>query len=233
MAKKGFTKEGLRARVKRVMEVRKEMESKVRDLHVKVQKGNTKTGSNCWTVSLLPIVDCCNCGGCSNTCYDMRNDLRFPAVIEDRCRNSLIHQYDIARYWSEIDMQIKANSIMELRLNVGGDLYYEDFQYVADLGRNNPKTKILFFTKNYKGINKFLNENNFPENVHPIMSAWEGMKMGNPHELPCSHVLYEDGRTTYKGEWAYYCTGNCSECAFNEKGCWTLKKNEHVIFHIH
>ena len=79
----------------------------------------------------------------------------------------------------------------------------------------------------------FLAENSFPENVHPIMSAWCGMEMDNPYELPEAHVLYEDGKTTAPEWGSKYCGGNCSECAFNKDGCWTLQKRESVIFRAH
>ena len=230
---KYFTPKGLQSRLAKLIKAIEEMENKVDELHVKLQKGNSKTGENCWTVSLMPIIDCPMCIECRYQCYDLRNDLRFPKVIDDRARNSIIHKHDIKRYWSEIDAQIKANNVKELRINVGGDLTERDFHYVAMLGKQNVETKILFFTKNYKGINKFLSEESFPSNVKAIMSVWEGMKLENPYNLPCSHVLYDDGRTTAPSYGAYYCTGNCSECAFNERGCWTLKEGEHVVFHAH
>ena len=220
-------------RVKKLLDARNANLAWVEELHVKLQRGNKKTGVNCWTVSLMPVIDCGNCSHCSHGCYDLRNDLIYPAVIEDRARNSAIHKVNPERYWREIDQQIKLNYVQELRLNVGGDLTDDDFYYVKALGEANPKTQILFFTKNYKGINKFLYDNKFPENVHPIMSAWQNMEMDNPHNLPCSHVLYEDGRTTAPEYGAYYCSGNCSECAFEGKGCWTLKNGEHVIFRVH
>lgn len=231
--KAAFTAEGVKKRVGKLRIAQSEMLKKVNDLHVKIQSGNRKTGSNCYTVSLLPVIDCVNCGKCKNNCYDLKNDCIYPVVINDRARNSAIHKADPKRFWNEIDEQIKSNFISELRINVGGDLNDDDFAFVAKLGKDNPKTMILFFTKNYKGINSFLNKHKFPKNVHPIMSAWCGMKMENPHKLPCSHVLYEDGKTTAPEYGAYYCGGNCSECAFKGEGCWNLKKGEHVIFKAH
>lgn len=153
--------------------------------------------------------------------------------MNDRAKNSVIHALEPERYWKEIDMQIKALFVHELRINVGGDLTEKDFEYLAKLGRSNPKTSILFFTKNYKGINNFLEHHRFPKNVHPIMSAWKGLEMDNPHRLPESHILYEDGTTTAPEYGAYFCGGNCSECHFNGEGCWTLKKGEHVVFKAH
>lgn len=156
----------------------------------------------------------------------------YTQTVEDRAKNSVIHETDPERYWAEIDTQIKANFCELLRLNVGGDLTDDDFMHVAKLGRKNRKTDILFFTKNYKGINRFLEHHSFPRNVHPIMSVWEECSMDNPNHLPESHLLYDDGRTTAP-EWAYLCGGNCSSCHFNKEGCWQLKKNEHVVFHAH
>lgn len=225
--------EKLMNRVTKMLEIRSEYLKDIENVHVRLQKGNSKTGANCWTISLIPVADCPNCKGCMKECYDLRNVCFQPAVQNDRARNSALHKADKKRFWDEVDIQVKANFVMELRINVGGDLDNEDFAYVAELGKRNPKTMILFFTKNYSGINAFLESNNFPENVRPIMSAWEGMEMNNIHNLPCSHVLWEDGRTTAPQYGAVYCGGNCSECAFKGEGCWTLKRGEHVIFNAH
>ena len=233
MGKHFLKKETVRRHVKELKARRDKMLKTVDELHVRLQRGNDKTGPLCWTVSLIPIVDCSNCSECMWQCYDLRNDCRFERVRNDRCRNSAIHMSDPERFWNEIDTEVKKNFVTQLRINVGGDLLESDFGYIAELGKKNPKTMILFFTKNYKGINSFLDSNEFPENVKPIMSCWENMEMSNPHQLPCSHVLYEDGRTTAPQYGAIYCGGNCSECAFKDEGCWNLKKNEHVIFKVH
>ena len=228
-----LSNEAMKNRVATLRSAQKEAIKNVKNLHVKVQRGNRKTGANCWTVSLLPVVDCGNCSKCKNNCYDLKADLIYPAVINDRARNSAIHKKEPDRFWREINDQVRDNFVRELRINVGGDLNYNDFAYVRVLGLENPNTDILFFTKNYDDINRYLNEVSFPENVHPIMSAWKGMKMENPHNLPCSHLLYENGDTTAPEYGAVYCGGNCSECAFKGEGCWNLKKGEHVIFRAH
>lgn len=233
MAKAALTNEGYKKRISTITKARKEALKTASNMHVKLQPGNRKTGSQCWTVSLMPVVDCGNCKHCSHNCYDLKADLIYPAVIADRAKNSAIHKIDPARYWAEIDAQIKANFVIQLRINVGGDLSDDDFEYVAKLGRRNKNTMILFFTKNYKGINAFLEHHRFPKNVHPIMSRWEGMEMVNPYHLPESHLLYDDGRTTAPEYGSYYCGGNCTECFFKEEGCWNLKKNESVIFRAH
>lgn len=233
MAKAALTNDGYQKRVATITKARKEALKTASKMHVKLQQGNKKTGQNCWTVSLMPVIDCGNCKQCSHNCYDLKADLIYPAVIKDRAKNSAIHKVDPERYWAEIDAQVKANFVSELRINVGGDLSDDDFAYVAKLGRQNKNIMILFFTKNYKGINAFLEKHRFPKNVRPIMSTWEGLEMENPHNLPQSHVLYDDGRTTAPEYGAVYCGGNCSDCMLESKGCWTLKKNQHVIFKVH
>lgn len=231
--KAALSNEAMKNRVAILRSAQKEAIKNVKNLHVKVQKGNRKTGANCWTVSLLPVIDCANCSKCKHNCYDLKADLIYPAVINDRARNSAIHKKEPDRFWREINDQVRENFIRELRINVGGDLSYNDFAYVRVLGLENPNTDILFFTKNYDDINRYLDDVSFPENVHPIMSAWKGMKMDNRHNLPCSHLLYENGDTTAPEYGAVYCGGNCSECAFKGEGCWNLKKGEHVIFRAH
>lgn len=231
--RKNMSFEAIMRRVIKMVEIREQYLKDIDNVHIKLQKGNTKTGQNCWTVSLIPIADCPNCTKCQYTCYDVCNVCFQPAVQNDRARNSALHKADPKRFWEEVDIQVKANFVTELRINVGGDLSDDDFAYVAELGRKNPRTMILFFTKNYKGINKYLTNNEFPENVKTLMSAWKDMNMENPNNLPCSHVLWEDGTTTAPEYGAVYCGGNCSECAFKGEGCWTLKNGEHVIFKAH
>lgn len=233
---KKINKEAINKRVQQMIELRESYinSGAIDNLHVKLQKGNKKTGVNCWTVSLIPIADCGkNCKECSKDCYDIKNVCWMPNVQIDRARNSAIHKHNIARYWNEIDIQIKANFITELRINVGGDLTLQDFYYIKKIAEEDPKTMILFFTKAYEDLNKFLDETKFPSNVKKLFSAWKDTPMDNPHNVPVSHVLWDDGSTTAPSYGAVFCKGNCSECAFKGDGCWNLKEGEHVIFKAH
>ena len=238
MKRMKLTNAGFKKRFNRIKKMYSDIETKhnVNNLHVKLQPGNTKTGKLCYTVSLLPIFDCTNCDKCHKDCYDFAHDLVFNSVTLDRIKNSLIHLDNPERYWNEISIQIKANYIQALRINVGGDLKYEDFIFLNKVAEENPKCQFLFFTKTYDGINRFLDEyGNFCDNVHPIMSTWKDLEMSNPHKLPTSHVLFEDGSTTAPKYGAVYCQGNCSKCLYDDdtKGCWDLKNGESVIFPVH
>lgn len=204
---KNMSMKAIMGRVQDMVQQREEFmkPENINNIHVRLQQGNNKTGKNCWTVSLIPIADCPNCSGCKNQCYDIINVCFQPKVKTDRARNSAIRKADIERFWNEVNMGVKLNSVMELRINVGGDLEYKDFFYINKIAKENPKCQILFFTKTYDDINKYLDENEFESNVHAIMSAWENMEMDNRHNLPVSHVLYADGRTTAPDYGAVFC----------------------------
>lgn len=228
-----IAEEKLTARIQDMLRLREEFLKEVDKYHVKLQEGNTKTGRRVMTVSLAPVIDCMNCSECRGECYDVRNDCCYPSVRKSRAINSAIHKADPERFWKEISLQIKANYVECLRLNVGGDYNRKDFDLLAETAEDNPQTTFLFFTKNYKEANEFLNTREFPKNVCCIFSAWKDMEMENPHNMPESHVLYADGSTTAPTYGAVLCTGDCTECYMEDKGCFTLKKGEHVVFPAH
>lgn len=250
---KSFKPEVIRNRVEKATLQRAKLLLDVSKLHVRVMKGNHKTGTACWTVSLIPGCDCaCSCtakadenfsiegnkhnGGCLfKGCYDIQNDWHNKDCVAARAQNSAIHKADPARYWKEIGEAIDLNGIEQLRINVGGDLADTDFAYVAELGKAHPTCDILFFTKNYDGINYFLREGNtFPENVKAMISVWPGIPYENPFNLPKSHIVWEDGTTTLKDYTkAMWCGGNCSVCHAKHEGCWTLNKGDNVLFPEH
>ena len=221
--------------VKKATALRESFMERVNDLHVRLMPGNDKTGRNCMTVSLLPVVDCYNCKECKYHCYDLQHDVINKGCLEQRLINSTIHQADPERYWGEIEKEVKSQFVTELRINVGGDLRGYDFDFVNDLGIHVPACDSLFFTKNYCECNSWLDKHNgsFVDNVQCIYSRWPGMHMENPYHMPESHILWENGSTTAPAYGAYFCGGNCSYCHFYKEGCWKLNKNEHVLFKAH
>ena len=220
--------------IKKATTLLEDYKSEVEDLHVTLLPGNGKTGRNCFTVSLLPIIDCPNCKECKNHCYDVQHDVIKKDCLKYRLINSAIHKLDQERYWTEIEEQILELFVTELRINVGGDLLKSDFGYINEIAKRHPGTDFLFFTKNYKGINEWIDENGmFADNVKPIISRWPGMECSNPHNLPESHILWPDGSTTAPEFGSYFCGGNCSFCHFHKEGCWTLQHGESVIFEAH
>ena len=221
-------------RIKRMLNMRDEHLANIDNIHVRLQQGNNKTGRECYTVSLIPIVDCSNCKECKGYCYDINNVCWQPCVMNDRARNSAIHKIDPERYWSEISLQVKANYITQLRINVGGDLTYDDFKYINEMAKENPYTDFLFFTKSHQEINDYIdNYGMFVSNVKAIWSVFKGQTVKNKHNLPEAHILKEDGTTTAPEFGSYFCGGNCSRCHMYKEGCWVLKLGESVILKEH
>ena len=95
--RKNMSFEAIMRRVKKMVEIREQYLKDIDNVHIKLQKGNTKTGQNCWTVSLIPIADCPNCTKCKYICYDVCNVCCQPAVQNDRARNSALHKADLGR----------------------------------------------------------------------------------------------------------------------------------------
>ena len=92
---KNVSNEVIAGRVRTMLDMREEFLKDIDNVHVKLQKGNSKTGANCWTVSLIPIADCGhNCKNCRKECYDVINVCWQPPVQRDRARNSAIHKAD-------------------------------------------------------------------------------------------------------------------------------------------
>lgn len=234
--------EALNKRLHKMLHLRAQyLNGGIDDLHVRVMKGNDKTGKTCWTVSLIPIADCKNCAACKNNCYDIRNDCIYTEVLESRAQNSAIHKADRERYWREVGDEIDAKGITQLRNNVGGDVEYEDFALITEAMEARPECEFLFFTKSYEDMNQYISENidkypdnfGFPSNVHPLFSRWLGVPCDNPYHVPESHVLWENGETTAPEFGAYYCKGDCSNCFKFDEGCPRLKAGESVIFKAH
>lgn len=231
---KKMSERSINNRVREMLELREKYIQDIESIHVKLQQGNIKTGKSVYTVSLIPIADCShNCKECRKQCYDIINVCFQPRVQNDRARNSAIHKVDPERFWNEVGYGIKYNCVTALRINVGGDINAVDLPLINKIAMENPKCEFLFFTKSYEDVNEYLNGNDFSPNIHCILSAWENTEMENPHNLPVSHVLYADGRTTAPEYGSYYCGGNCAMCKYNDEGCWKLKNGESVIFPAH
>ena len=197
-----------------------------------ISPGNMKTGSIS-SVSLRPVADCGNCKCCSGKCYDMRNDCVYKGVRATRANNAAIYLNDPKRYFDEISDHCRTQ--VAFRWHIGGDI--KDRQYLDGMIRvanENPKCDFLCFTKMFRVVNEYLDETGgvLPENMQIIFSGWKGLEMDNPYNLPTSHPIFADGSTSAP-DGAKSCGGNCTECYKEEKGCWTLKRGEAVLFAAH
>lgn len=198
--------------------------------NISISQGNSKMGSIA-SVSLPSIVTCRKCD-CQQKCYAHKLERLRPSVRQAYQKNLDQFRADPDTYWREVEAAIMMNRYF--RFHVSGDIpdaaYLERMISVAS---RNTHCEILCFTKKFSLVNEYLERNSpLPANLHMIFSAWPGLAMDNPHHLPEAHVRFRDGSTTALPS-AKHCSGNCTECAITNDGCWTLLCGEQVIFDEH
>lgn len=197
---------------------------------VKISKGNSKLGA-IPSVSLPSIKTCRNCA-CQEKCYAQKLERLRPAVRNAYQHNLEVWIKDPETYWREVEASIMMSRFF--RFHVSGDI--PSFKYLinmVEIARRQPHCEILCFTKKYNLVNELIEQGGeLPGNLHMIFSGWVGLEMANPFSLPEAHVRYRDGSTTAR-EGAVECSGNCTECALTEGGCWSLQKGQQVVFNEH
>ena len=203
-----------------------------KEKHVCISKSNIKLGI-IPSVSLPPIVTCSPnaCNFCGKKCYARKMCKLRPSVKESYDNNFDILMNDKELFWREVNAAVALTAYF--RFHVSGDiLNVEYLERMVDVARKNKHCQILCFTKKYTLVNSYLTKHRLPKNLHFIFSVWKGLECFNPNNLPEAHILYKDGTTTAKNG-AKYCSGNCTECAVENKNCWTLKRGEQILFKEH
>lgn len=185
-------------------------------------------------MSLPPILACKNCSKCMHKCYDACHVCFRDEVIKCRCINYAIYITDRKRYWKSLDDVLSGDCVPAVRINEGGDIEYEDLNFIKAIAKAHPMTHLLIYTKNYADVNRWCAKGKrLPKNTHLIFSAWEGVEMDNPYNFPTSHIIWKEGCHTSETIDGHLCGGNCSWCYINHTGCWALKKGEKVFFNAH
>lgn len=221
-------------------------------MRVSISKGNEKLGS-IQSVSLPSGITCKECD-CRKKCYARRIEQRRRSVRDAYQNNLTVLNKEPNTYWREVEAAIMLSRYF--RFHVSGDIPSSDyFERMVEIAKRNSHCEILCFTKKYEIVNDYISnaysnsikgttiypqpynwqmiaELFLPKNLHIIMSGWKGLRMENPYNLPEAHVRYRDGTTTASDE-AKECSGNCTECAITDEGCWTLRFGEQVIFNEH
>lgn len=221
-----FKDETIISRVKKMVDYRAGLD--ISDLHIKLSYGNRKTGSLVPSISLIPIADCNNCAHCAKGCYAIRNIACYDASRKMMAQNSAIAHGDLPRYFRELDAAVKF--VRFLRIHVSGDIISPAYLTgMVDVAIKNTHCQFLCFTKCFDIVNNYLDDHgSFPENLHIIFSEWRGLDVPNPHNLPTSRPVWEGEKVE-----GIMCPGSCSECAAFDKGCWSLKKGERILFEAH
>lgn len=186
-------------------------------LNVKISRGNEKMGS-IKSISLPPVVTCRPGAPCVKSCYARRLQ-RFPNVRKAYENNLELYLSDACRYFDQVTAAAEKESFF--RWHVSGDIVNLDyFRFMCGTAKVCENTKFLCFTKKYEIVNDFIKEGGIiPENLIIIFSVWNNLELVNPYNLPAAHVVPKETRGLWGGN---ECTGNCLECAINNKRCWSF-----------
>lgn len=200
-------------------------------MQVKISQGNSKMG-NIPSISLPAGLTCRTDCECNKKCYAKRLERLRPSVRAAYQNNYELYLSDKDTYWREIEGSIMMSRFF--RFHVSGDIIDDDYlRRMIAIANNNRHCEILCFTKKYDIVNEYIEDGGqIPENLHLIFSVWRNLECDNRFNLPTSHVRYKDGTTTASDS-AVECSGNCTECAMTDGGCWTLKFGEEVVFDEH
>lgn len=200
-------------------------------MNIKISSGNAKLGS-IPSISLPAGITCRDDCECQKKCYAKKLERLRKTVREAYRHNYDLLNQDSDTYWREVEASIMMSRFF--RFHVSGDIpdcVY--FAHMIEVAERNKHCEILCFTKKFDIVNQHLDVGGkIPKNLHIIFSGWKNLKMNNPYLLPEAHVRYRDGYTTASDN-AKECTGNCTECAVTDGGCWTLKSGEQVVFNEH
>lgn len=202
------------------------------ELHVSISNGNSKMGA-IPSVSLPALITCSAdaCKFCGKKCYAAKISRLRRTVANAYQRNLDILKNEPEKFWREVDGALKMAT--HFRFGVSGDIVNMNYlEHMVDLSLKNKHCEILCFTKQYEIVNEYLREHELPSNLHLIFSAWKGLEMNNPFNLPEAHVLFRDGTTTAK-DGAKFCSLNCYSCAIDNRNCWSLKNGESILFREH
>ena len=186
------------------------------------------------SVSLLPVLTCpARCKGtCGDKCYAVKLAMLRPSVLKSYARNTAVFLISPLDYFKAVERAMK--TAQHFRFHVSGDIPNTNklgyFSMVSYLCNTYPTCQVLMFTKQYEAVNKFMEENKLPKNLHVLFSGWTNLKPVNPYNLPETTVYAKD--EDIKPEWKA-CGGNCQDCALHCGGCWDAKAGDTIAFKIH
>jgi len=202
---------------------------------VSISLGNSKLG-NIANISLPPIKSCRPGVPCAKACYARKSYRMYPNVRKSWDTNYKTWETDPGEYFGQIIEWLKGRQenkrkkqIRFFRWHVSGDI--PDSQYfnaIVDIAGLFPDVNFLVFTKQYEVVNNCLKYIKQPDNLSIIFSAWPGLEMENPRQLPIA--WFNDGTDDRIPENHLECPGNCEQCGM----CFQLKKTGlDVVFNKH
>lgn len=200
---------------------------------VKISTSVTKLGAQIPSINLPPIITCRSDAPCTHGCYALKGNFRYKGVKNRLAENLAAYKENSKLFF---DMIIEQTRLFKFcRWHSSGDIV--DMKYLLGMcrvARKNKDVRYLCFTKKYELVNQFLDEGHrIPKNLKIVFSCWKDFVPENPYNLPTTWVYFpKKGEDIYNyliPEDAIPCSGKCYAC----QSCWTLQKNQSVVFRKH
>lgn len=171
----------------------------VKDNVLNIATGNTKTGEKCLNFNNSIELSCdhnCECykeGKCyaEQGCYCYLNNQR---MYSENVKFFRTQSHDI--FCEAVQIAIDKFKYNYFRWFTCGDVLNYDFlSCMVTIARKNQSIKFWFYTKKYKIVNRWIDENgDLPENLTCIFSHWMNndgsyFPMNNKHNMPTSEFI--------------------------------------------
>lgn len=202
----------------------------------KVNRGNTKTGKQCYVINFPPITTCRLNAPCASICYAMKAYRLYPQVKTCYDNNLMSWRDRPKEIMWEILAQIPEKKSV-CRLFASGD--FSDINFfllMVEIAKARPLTTFYAYTKQYEIVNCAMDllKGILPENLKIIFSEWDGLLMPNPYNFPVARVILKSDTLLVKaiklksGKLCG-CQASCYECGY----CWKMKSGQAVLFDQH
>ena len=194
---------------------------------VTISKGNSKMGL-IYSVSLPAGITCRADTPCKKGCYALKGTFLYKNVRNSYTNNLELFLADKKAYEQSILQQLPMYGVF--RWNVSGDIVNMEYlEMMIRIAKKLKNIKFLAFTKKYELINEYLETKKIPKNLKILFSAWNGLTMDNPNNLPIAYVHDKKNLDNRIPKTALPCSGDCSQCMV----CWGLRKKQSVVFAKH
>ena len=178
------------------------------ETHVHIQDGNRKVGKGIYTVNLLAgdtpltladgtqltnIPGTCGgcCENCKGNCYAIKTQKFRNSNMPSWADNTILATQEIDIFFKEIQQFIDRSMVAAIRFHAFGEIpSYEYLLKMVELAEENPTIIFYTYTKRFEWVEKYLERQNFPNNLVINMSIWH-KNYDNPYNLP--KFIFDDG----------------------------------------
>ena len=202
---------------------------------ISINNGNTKTGTNCLTLS-VPASVCREDAPCKKGCYCQKGRQVFSQVLGGYMRNLRIWREKPDDFEKQLFKKLSNTDKKYFRWFDAGDIPDSDFfNLMIKTAKKFENISFLCYTKKYSIVNDYLNNHrSLPKNLTVRFSMWDkNWNVDNPHDLPLAFVNFKDtSKNPMLPNKAFTCRGGhgttCDKC-----GVCFNKKVKNVIFNQH